>query len=120
MVPVPGVWKFTTMAYGGRFVMTPGTFRMPKWSADSCGVDMQCQPWEMPILGPALVPSPWTMWCAPGQNLLSGSAGTEAGSPMTVPTGKMPESFAQVPHDVIHGRPLSPLTCYRVTAKDGG
>lgn len=97
--------------------MIHGTFRMPKWSVDSYSVDMQYQPWEMPILGLALVPSLWMMWCARGRNLRSGSAGAKAGSPTTVATVKMLQSFAQVPHDVIHGRPLSPPTCYRGTAK---
>lgn len=46
---------------------------MPGWSADSCIVDTQYPPWEMPISGPARAPSPWTTWCAQGLALLSGA-----------------------------------------------
>lgn len=90
-----GVWKFTKVADGELFVMMAGTSRMPKWSADSWGVEMQCRPQETLISAPALAPSPWMTWRARGRNPLSGSAGTEAGSPITVATVKMLESFAQ-------------------------
>lgn len=86
--------------------MMAGTSRMPKWSADSWGVEMQCRPQETLISAPALAPSPWMTWRARGRNPLSGSAGTEAGSPITVATVKMLESFAQVSHDITHGRPF--------------
>ena len=100
--------------------MTTGAFRMPRWCADSWGVAMQYQPQETPILAPALAPSPWMTWSAQGWNLTSGSAGTEAGSPITVPTTKTLGSFAQVLRDVIRGRPMSPLTCYKWKLEAGG
>lgn len=102
------------VASGEQCVMTTGTFKMPRWCADSWAVDTQSQPQEMPTLALALAPSPWTTWRAQGQRLTSGSAGTEAGSPTIVATMKMLESFAQVLGDVICGRLLSARGCWKL------
>lgn len=83
----------------GQFVMTSGTWKMPRSCAGSWDVARPLQLWEVPTLGRARVTSCWTTWVAEEMRCPCCAAITLDGGSTTVPTMKMLLLSAQVlPH----------------------